>query len=303
MLSTMSAAGCRCAVGIGALLTLLLVAATAQAFSVQDDEQQTLELAGPVQRIVSLAPGATAMLFAAGAGDRVVGTSQYSDEPPAAKRIERIGDSQSFDLERVLALRPDVVVVWSSGTSPAQIARLRRAGLPVYHHRLSRLDQIPASLLRLGVLTATDTQAQVAAAALAQRIADLRSRYAADAVKTVLIQIWDRPLYTVGRDEIMTDVIRTCGYRNAYEDLTLAAPAITIESALLRDPDVILALTPDKKSAAAWLQQWSAFKTMKAQRTGRMIAWSDQRLTGFGPSLVDAAEALCRELRMPLTGK
>jgi len=294
----MAAAHYRSGFDIGALLALLLLAtARAQAFSVQDDEQQTLELAGPARRIVSLAPGATAMLFAVGAGDRVVGTSLYSDEPPAAKQIERIGDSQSFDLERVLALRPDVVVVWSTGTSPAQIARLQRAGLRLYHHRLSRLEQMPASLRRLGALTGTDAQAQLAAAALAQRIADLRSRYAADQGKTVLIQVWDRPLYTVGRDEMVTDVIHACGYRNAYEDLTIAAPAITIESALARDPDIILALTPDRKAADSWLQQWSAFKTMKAQRTGRVIAWSDQRLTRFGPSVVDAAEDLCRELR------
>src|SRR5450755_4719415 len=155
----MSDAGYRSGFRIAALLTLMLImAATARALSVEDDEQQTLELAGPARRIVSLAPGATAMLFAVGAGDRVVGTSLYSDEPEAAKKIERIGDSQSFDLERVLALRPDVVIVWSTGTSPAQISRLQRAGLRIYHHRLSRLDQIPASLRRLGALTGTETE-------------------------------------------------------------------------------------------------------------------------------------------------
>jgi iron complex transport system substrate-binding protein len=257
----------------------LLASSAASALTVQDDDQQTLQLAGPAKRIVSLAPGATAMLFAAGAGERVVGTSLYSDEPEAAKKIERIGDSQSFDLERVLALHPDVVVVWSTGTSPAQIDRLQRVGLRIYHHHISHLDDVPASLRRLGILTGTQSEADSAAAGLSQRIAALHSRYPADAAVKVLIQIWDRPLYTVGRDEIVTDVIHICGYRNAYEDLTIAAPAITI------------------KSAHDWLRQWQVFKSMKAERTGRLIAWSDSRLTGFGPSVVDASEALCRALR------
>jgi iron complex transport system substrate-binding protein len=200
------------------------------------------------------------MLFAAGAGDRVVGTSAYSDEPDAAKRIERIGDSQSFDLERVLALHPDVVVVWSGGTPPLQIARLERAGLRIYHQHVARLDAIPDSVRRLGQLTGTDAQAQAAATELTQRISALRSRYSPSgpsgpggsngphAGATVLIQLWDRPIYTVGRDELITDVIHVCGFRSAFEDLADVSPAVSIESVLARDPDIILALTPDQNA-------------------------------------------------------
>lgn len=280
-------------------LVPLLACGVASAFTVQDDDHQTLELSGPVHRIVSLAPGATAMLFAAGAGDRVVGTSAYSDEPEAAKKIERIGDSESFDLERLLALHPDVVVVWSTGTSEANIARLQRVGLHVYRHHLARLSDIPDSLRRLGALTGSDAQAQAVAAELARRIGALGARYSQAGHSSVLVQIWDRPIYTVGRDEIVSDVLHACGYRNAYEDLLDAAPAITIESVLSRDPDIILALTPDKSAAHDWLQQWQRFTSLRAVRTGHVMAWSDARLTGFGPSVVAAAEALCQGLRTP----
>src|ERR1700692_1312445 len=126
---------------IGALALLLAplpaahsAAVPAPALHRQEYKQPPLDLARPAQRIVSLAPGATAMLFAAGAGARVVGTSQYSNEPQAAKDIERIGDAQSFDLERILALHPDVVVVWGGGTSPTQLARLEGGGLRIYRH-------------------------------------------------------------------------------------------------------------------------------------------------------------------------
>jgi iron complex transport system substrate-binding protein len=281
----------------------LLIPLLAQAFTARDDDGNAIELSSPAQRIVSLAPGATAMLFAAGAGDRVVGTSAYSDEPDAAKRIERIGDSQSFDLERVLALHPDVVVVWSGGTSPMQIARLQRAGLRIYHQHLARLDAIPDSVRRLGQLTGTDASAQAAAAELQQRIAQLRRRYSPGVDATVLIQIWDRPIYTVGRDELITDVIHACGLRSAFEDLADVSPAVSVESVLARDPDMILALTSDQATARNWLQQWRAFGSMKAQRSGRVIPWSDARLTGFGPSVVDATEALCKVLRTSIAAR
>jgi iron complex transport system substrate-binding protein len=269
------------------------------ALQLQDDEQRSLELARPAQRIVSLAPGATAMLFAAGAGDRVVGTSEYSNEPVAAAAIPRIGDSQSFDVERVLALHPDVVVVWSGGTSPTQLARLEGVGLRIYRHRLTGLDDIPSSLVRFGRLAGTQAQAQAAAAQFAQRIAALRGRYLQAAPATVLIQVWDRPIYTVGRAEIMTDVIHACGYRNVYEDLADPGPAVTLESVLARDPQIILALPPDQNSGRDWVAAWRAFPSMRAVRLGRVVSWTDQRLSRLGPSIVDAAQDLCRALREP----
>ncbi|HEY4972592.1 MAG TPA: helical backbone metal receptor, partial [Steroidobacteraceae bacterium] len=248
---------------------------------------------------VSLSPGATAMLFAAGAGDRVVGTSAYSNEPAAAERIARIGDAQSFDVERVLALHPDVVVVWSGGTSPTQLARLQGVGLRIYRHRLTALDDIPSSLIRLGRLAGTEAQAQAAAQRFAQRIAALRARYLQAAPATVLIQVWDRPIYTVGRAEIMSDVIHACGYRNVYEDLADPGPAVTLESVLARDPQIILALPPDANAGRDWVAGWSAYPSMRAVRSGQVVAYTDQRLSRLGPSMVDAAQDLCRVLRDP----
>jgi iron complex transport system substrate-binding protein len=265
----------------------------------QDDEQQALDLARPAQRIVSLAPGATAMLFAAGAGDRIVGTSEYSTEPAAASDIPRVGDAQSFDLERILALRPDVVVVWAGGTSPTQLARLQGVGLRIYRHRLTGLDDVPSSLLRLGRLAGTEAVAQPAAEQLRQRIAALRSLYLKAAAATVLIEVWNRPIYTVGRDEIMTDVIHACGYRSIYEDLADPGPAVTLESVLVRDPQIILALPPDGASGREWVAAWRAYPSMRAVRADRVVSWTDQRLSRLGPSIVNAAEDLCRALRQP----
>lgn len=269
-----------------------------QAAPILDDDGHTLQLDVATPRIVSLAPGATAMLFAAGAGAQVFGTSDYSNEPEAARRIERVGDSQSFDLERILALHPDVVVVWSGGTSAAQIDRLERVGLKVYRQHLARLADIPDSLRRLGVLAGTQTQAKAAADAIASTIATLRQRYAPTG-NTVLIQVWDHPLYTVGRAQLLSDVVRVCGYRNLYDDLPDPGPAVSLESVLRRDPDVILALGADAAIALQWTQQWRAYPSLKAVLHARLLPWSDQRLSRLGPSMVEATEALCEALRRP----
>jgi iron complex transport system substrate-binding protein len=286
-----------------ALASLLCCAAAAgagaPALQLRDDEQRPIDLARPAQRIVSLAPGATAMLFAAGAGGQVVGTSAYSNEPAAAQRIAQVGDAQSFDVERILALHPDVVVVWSGGTSPTQLARLAGVGLRIYRHRLTGLDDIPPSLIRLGQLAGTEAQARTAASQLATRIAALRDRYRQAAPESVLIQVWDRPIYTVGRAEIMTDVVHACGYRSVYQDLADPGPAVTLESVLARDPQIILALAPDANAGRDWVAGWRAYPSLQAVRNGRVVSWTDQRLSRLGPSMVDAAEELCRVLRTP----
>jgi iron complex transport system substrate-binding protein len=285
---------CAAAAGAGAG-----AGAGAPALQLRDDEQRPIDLARPAQRIVSLAPGATAMLFAAGAGGQVVGTSAYSNEPAAAQRIAQVGDAQSFDVERILALHPDVVVVWSGGTSPTQLARLAGVGLRIYRHRLTGLDDIPPSLIRLGQLAGTEAQARTAASQLATRIAALRDRYRQAAPESVLIQVWDRPIYTVGRAEIMTDVVHACGYRSVYQDLADPGPAVTLESVLARDPQIILALAPDANAGRDWVAGWRAYPSLQAVRNGRVVSWTDQRLSRLGPSMVDAAEELCRVLRTP----
>lgn len=275
---------------------LLAAAGTSRGRPVVDDDQHTLQLSVAQPRIVSLAPGATAMLFAAGAGGQIVGTSDYSDEPEAAQRIERVGDSQSFDLERVLALHPDVVVVWSGGTNAAQIEKLERVGLTVYRHRIARLADIPESVDRLGVLAGTQPQARAAAADLRASIEALQRRYGAAHAGTILIQVWEHPIYTVGRSELMSDVAAVCGYRNLYQDLPDPGPAVSLESVLKRDPDVILAVGPDRKTAEDWVAHWRAFPSLRAVRAGRLIPWTDQRLSRLGPSMVAATEALCGAL-------
>jgi len=282
--------------GLALFLITWAVGRYACAAAFADDEGRRLVLPHPAQRIVSLSPGATAMLFTAGAGDRVVGTTEYSNEPEAAARIRRVGDSQSFDIEGILALRPDVVIVWSGGTSPAQIERLERVGLRVYRHRLTRLDDLPAALRRFGELAGTSATAANAASAMEQHIARIRANHRGPLRSTVLIQVWDRPIYTVGRTQLLSDVIASCGYGNVFGDLEDAGPAVGLESVLTRDPDVILALADNQKAGDEWLQNWRRYSALKAVRDGRLLIFSDPRLSRLGPGAIDAVETLCGQL-------
>src|SRR5476651_1735727 len=144
-------------------LTAGIFATAHAAVTVQDDLGNSLTLAQRPLRIVSLAPGATEMLFAAGAGERVIATVAYSDDPPAARRVPRIGDAAAIDMERLIALHADVVVVWPKGGNPAQIAQVERMGLPIYREQVDAFSEFPASLRRLGELAGTSVVANRAA--------------------------------------------------------------------------------------------------------------------------------------------
>jgi iron complex transport system substrate-binding protein len=285
--------------GFAVLLLLASLASRAAEpapLQVRDDDGRLLSLPAPPQRIVSLAPGATAMLFAAGGGARIVGTPEFSVEPDAARGIARIGDSHGFDLERILALHPDLVVAWSGGASAAQLLPFERAGLPVYHHSVSRLDDLPRSLERLGVLLHTESEAQRAAAVLAERIGVIHSRYRRDNPPRLLLQVWDRPVYTLGGGQLTADAAEACGFRNLYAELRDAAPAVSLESIVARDPDVILALASDKATARQWLEHWQSLPALRAVRNHRVVSFVDARLSRLGPETVDATEALCQKL-------
>jgi iron complex transport system substrate-binding protein len=270
--------------------------AAAQIWRAVDDEGHSIVLGHPARRIVALSPGAAAMLFAAGGGDRIVGTAHYSIEPAAARAIPRIGDAHGFDLERIVALHPDVVVAWSGGASAAQLAPLERAGLVVYRHRVVRLGDIAPSIERLGALLGTVDTAHAAAAALSGRIDALRKQYRNPAPPRLLIQVWGRPVYTVGGAQLISDAVEVCGYRNLFADLPDAAPAVALEAIASRDPDAILALAADANMARDWLQRWRALPSLRAVRAGLLLSFVDARLSRLGPQVVDATQDLCRTL-------
>lgn len=288
----------------GAWITVLLAAgilavtapaAGAASLTVTDDTGAHVSLVGPPQRIISLAPSATEMLFAAGLGDRVIATVKFSNEPAAAKRVPRIGDVTAVDMERLVALHPDLVVVWPGGGNPAQIEKLAQLGFPLYRQQVNRLADLSGSLRRLGALSVSQDVSNRAAQALEGELARLAHQYGGGSHPSVLLEVWNRPVYTVGGTHLMSDALALCGARNVFGDLKELGPVVSTEAVIARDPDIIVANAPPGEGAG-WLADWRRFASMKAVRTGRLVAFEDTRLNRLGPSMVPATELLCKAL-------
>ena len=267
--------------------------------TVTDDSGRMVTVRSPPLRIVSLSPGGTEMLFAAGAGSEVMATVEYSDVPPEAKRVTRIGDAVSIDLERLVRIHPDVVVAWPGGGNPAQREKVARLGFPLYEQQAQRLKDLAPSIRRLGLLAGTEPHAETAARGIEARLATLERTYAGLEAGVrhprVLLQVWNRPIYTVGGHQLMSDALELCGARNVFADLPEAGPVVDIEAIIARDPDIIIAAGPPGESAG-WLADWKRFGTLRAVRDGRLVAFEDQALSRLGPSVLDATEALCRAI-------
>jgi iron complex transport system substrate-binding protein len=268
---------------------------SAAAVTFVDDTGRRVTLSKPPLRIISLAPGATEMLFAAGAGDRVVATVEFSDEPPAAKRVARIGDVTAVDMERLVTLRPDIVVVWPGGGNPAQIEKIAQLGIPLYRQQVNRLADLPASVRRLGALAADSTVAERAARALEDQLQHITHEYGGGKHPTVLLEVWNRPIYTVGGMQLMSDALTLCGARNVFGDLKELSAVIDTEAVIARNPDVIVAVAPPSEGAG-WLTEWQRFSSLSAVRNGRLIAFEDQGLVRLGPSVLTATAGLCKAL-------
>lgn len=266
--------------------------------TVLDDLGRVVAVPAAPLRIVSLTPGAAEMLFSAGAGSQLIATVEYSDVPAGARAVPRIGDGVAVDMERLVALHPDVVIAWPTGGNPAQRDKIGALGIPVYDQDVLRLADLPGSLRRLGKLAGTSAAADQAADALAARLAALERSYGARAGSprpSVLLQVWNRPIYTVGGRHLMSDALTLCGARNLFDDLPEAGPVVDVEAVIARDPDIIIAAAP-RGEGAAWLSDWKRFKNLKAVRNGQLVAFEDQAFSRQGPSVIDATEELCRTI-------
>jgi iron complex transport system substrate-binding protein len=277
---------------VGALFLSMMALAADTARIARDDTGAEVRVPADNCRIVSLAPGTTAMLFAAGAGRCVVGTIAHSKEPVEAAAVTVVGDAETLDFENLLALRPTVVVVAVDVVQRVRIDRIRALGIPVYEVHVTSLAQMPESLRRLGRLAGTERTADEKAAALAGELAAIAKRYRDRAPVRVLYQIWDQPIYTIGGRHVISDALQLCGASNVFSDLATAAPAVTREAAVLRNPDVILVSAPPG-AGEEWRAAWNRYPTLAAVRQGRVLAYSDERMDRMGPSVVQATAGLC----------
>lgn len=277
------------------LLCVLALPLPAAALQVTDDRGVRVDLPGPARRIISLAPHITELLYAAGAGERIVGAVEYSDYPEAAKRLPRVGDTRALDLERVIALKPDLVIVWLSGSPQTQLDVLTALGLPLYYNEPRQLDQIAGTLERFGELAGTTDAARLAAREFRSRLAELRARYRGRDLVSVFHQIWEQPLMTVNGEHLISHVLRLCGGRNVFADLRPLAPHVVAEAVLERDPEVIGAAGLSGPQEAG-LGQWFAWPQLRAIARGNVYVVDPDLISQHAPRILDGAEQICAAL-------
>nr|WP_092439711.1 cobalamin-binding protein [Collimonas sp. OK607] len=277
-----------------AVLASVAAVANAQGVTVRDDAQHKVVLAQPAHRIVSLAPHATELLFAAGAGAYVIGVSDYSDYPPAARQILSVGSSSALDIERIVALKPDLVVAWSSGNSASQVARLRALGIPVFESEPRQLDAVASSLVRLSQLAGTEDSGMAAAASFKARLAQLDATYRQRPTVRVFYQIWKKPLMTLNDSHMVTNVIRLCGGENVFGKLPQLAPTVSTEAVLQANPEVIFAADGGTSPGASWQR----FPQLAAVAGNNLFTLTPNWMSRPGPRILDGAAELCEKLEL-----
>ncbi|VAW82952.1 Vitamin B12 ABC transporter, substrate-binding protein BtuF, partial [hydrothermal vent metagenome] len=228
-------------VGMLVLALVFLVTTANGAVEVTDDAGRTVRLEQPARRIVSLSPHATELLFAAGAGAHVVAVSGYSNWPPAARRLPRIGSGAGLNVEAIIAQQPDLVVAWLSGNAKSRLFQLEHFGIPVFYSEPRDIDGIAENLLALGRLAGSEAKAQQAARAFRAGVRTLRERYAGRRPVTAFYQIWPQPLMTINGQHMISHWMQLCGAENIFAGLPDLAPVIDQEAVLEADPEVLLA--------------------------------------------------------------
>jgi iron complex transport system substrate-binding protein len=266
----------------------------AATISVIDDTGLNVTLPRPAQRIVSLAPHLTEILFAVGAGAQVVGTVEYSDYPSEARRIPRVGSYVQFDMERIVAMRPDLIVAWQSGNNQAQVAQLKKMGYHVFLNEPRRILDVAASMEKIGQLTG-GVQAAQRARAFRIRHAELQTKYSQRRLVRTFYEVWNKPLMTVSGQHLIGDIMKLCGAENVFSGLSVLTPTVAVEAVVAAAPEVIIASGMDE-SRPEWLDDWRRWPNMKAVRQHHLYFVPPDLLHRHTPRILEGAEMFCEQV-------
>ncbi len=271
----------------------------AEGISVVDDSGQTIHLAQTAQRIISLSPGLTELVFASGGGDYLKGVVSFSDYPPAAQQLPRVGRYNALDMEQILILKPDLVIAWQSGNPAHQIEQLKKLGLIVYLSEPHELMDIPKTMRHLGQLMGTQGIAEQQADLFIKQLKRLQQAQSDNGrrKKRTFIQIWNKPVMSVNQQHLISKVISLCGGENIFAQTQTATPSLTltptIESILERNPEIIIA-TGMADSSKQWLQRWQQWPYLDAVKNKRLYAVNPDHLVRHTPRILQGIKAVCQ---------
>lgn len=277
------------------LLGMLVGYQANAAIEVIDDNGDKLRLNSAANRIISLSPNTTEILFHIGAGDQIVGADEYSNYPLAANKIIRVNNHAAANYELIISLKPDLVIAWQSGNGDKIITRLRELGLPVFVVETQSMQEIPSLYRRLGQLSGQSLKASQQAEAFAKKLQRLNQSFASREKVKTFYQIWNDPLMTLNGDHILTDIIELCGGVNIFSDSAALVPYVNMESVLAKDPQVIIsggANQNDLWNLGIW-QQWSGVNAVKNRQ---VYSIPSDLLQRHSDRILQGAELVCQHL-------
>ncbi len=281
--------------GVALLLALLCALSARAEIRIRDALERELVLPGPAQRVVSLAPHITEIVYAAGAGDRLVGAVAYSNYPPEALEVTRVGAYNSISLETIVSLQPDLVLAWRSGNGEEIVRRIEALGLRVFVSESRTLEDVARALREVGHLTGNEARADAAAAEFLRELTRLRDTYSGESPVRVFYQVWNEPLLTLNGEHLVSDVIRLCGGVNSFGESPALVSRINVESVLGADPDVIVASGMDK-ARPEWLDDWRRWDSIRAVEHDQLYFVPPDLLQRHTPRIMEGADSLCRHL-------
>jgi len=273
--------------GLALLAALVVVAACSE-------KQVTRPESSSTQRIVSLAPNLTELVYTVGAGEQLVGVSAWSDYPREVLDLPVIGDAFTVDQEQLALARPDLLLVWESGTPTHIVDELRELGYNVASIKTRELDDVAEALLRIGELTGHIDEAVNAAAAYRDELQSLRDRYQSLPPIRVFYQVAARPLYTINNEHYISELISVCGGDNIFKDLSELAPTVDVEAVVDRDPELMLASTDAGDDAFVEWQRWPG---MAANRFGNLFLLPADEIGRATTRVMIAGNAMCVALQ------
>jgi iron complex transport system substrate-binding protein len=275
---------------------LLVVALPAGAFTTRDMTGRDVTLAAPPQRIVSLVPSVTEILYALGAEHLLVGVTDFCDFPPEARRRPKVGGMVAPSLEAIIALRPDLVIATNEGTREDTFTQLSRVGVPVYLVAAHHVDDVTSLMRRLGELTGREAAAGPLVAGLEQRIEAVKKAVLPLARPRVLYVLWPEPLIVPGRGAIVTELIQLAGGQSLTADDPDAWPRYSLEAAVAKSPEVILLANHGAGTGAVAVDKWKRLTSLPAVKSGRLLSVNGDLLHRYGPRFVDGLEQLARAI-------
>lgn len=279
-----------------ACITFFVGVVMAAPVTVKDDLGNTVSLPAPASRIVTLAPSVVEVTYAAGAGDKIVATVEYSDYPASALKIPRVGGHSKIDLEAVVAAKPDLIIAWESGNSPTAVQKLRQLGIPIYMSQPHKMTDIPGEIERIGVLAGTSPVAKKAADDFRKRYQALNQKYRNRSPVTVFYQVWQNPLITIGGQQIMSDAITLCRGTNIFEDLKPLAPRVSFEAVIAANPEAIVTSGMADQNPDM-LDAWKKWPNLTATQRNNFFFVQSDLMNRSGPRILDGTKILCEALQ------